>query len=132
MNIKEAEIFCQNWLPLWTGGNPAALIEFYSDDAVYLDPTVKEGLKGKGSILKYFKKLLKNNPEWQWTSEEIITTEKGFTLKWKAVIPVREKKITEYGLDIVEITKGKISRNEVYFDTLNLITAIKSYTQQGT
>jgi len=126
MNIKEAENFCQNWLPLWTGGNPAALIELYSDDAFYLDPTVKEGLKGKGSILPYFKKLLQNNPEWQWTSEEIIPTEKGFTLKWKAVIPVREKKIIEYGLDIVEITGGKISRNEVYFDTLQLITAIKN------
>lgn len=132
MKIKDAEKFCQNWLSSWTGGNPAALIEFYSDDAFYLDPTVKEGLKGKGSLLPYFKKLLQNNPAWKWTDEEILPTEKGFTLKWKAVIPVGEKEIIEYGLDIVEIIDGKITRNEVYFDTLNLITAIKSSARQGT
>ena len=119
MNVKEAEIFCEKWLPSWTGDNPAALIKFYSDDALYLDPTIKEGLKGKGSLLTYFTKLLKNNPNWKWTSEEIIPTEKGFTLKWKAVIPAGQEEIIEYGLDIVEITDGKITRNEVYFDTLN-------------
>ena len=126
MNKNDAEKFCDTWLASWTGNNPEKLLSFFSEDAFYLDPTVKEGVTGHEALLAYFKKLLKNNPEWKWTREELALTEKGFTLKWKALIPVREKTITEYGLDIVEVTGDKITRNEVYFDTLALITAIKN------
>jgi SnoaL-like protein len=126
MNIKDAEKFCINWLPCWTGNQPDKLIKFYSDNAFYLDPTVKKGLKGHEKILPYFTKLLENNPDWKWTQEEIIPTEKGFNLKWKAIIPVKEKNIIEFGLDIVEIIDEKITRNEVYFDTLTLINSIKN------
>jgi ketosteroid isomerase-like protein len=69
---------------------------------------------------------LNNNPDWKWSAEEIIPTERGFVLKWKAVIPVRTKEIVEYGVDIVEVENGKITRNEVYFDTYSLITTIKN------
>ncbi len=124
MNIRDAENFCDAWLPSWTGNDPDRLIEFYSADAFYLDPTAKGGLRGHGEILPYFTRLLKNNPGWKWTHEEIIPTENGFVLRWKAVIPVREKEVIEHGLDIVEIDGGKIIRNEVYFDTLKLITTI--------
>ena len=124
MNIRDAEIFCNAWLPAWTGNDPNKLIGFYAADAFYLDPTVKDGLKGHAGMLPYFTKLLKNNPDWKWTHEEIVPTEQGFVLKWKAVIPVRDKEVIEYGLDIVEMRAGKISRNEVYFDTLKLIRAI--------
>ncbi len=126
MNINDAKTFCNNWLSSWTGNNPNKLIEFYSSDAFYLDPTVKNGLTGHDQIIIYFKKLLKNNPDWKWTHEEIFPTEKGFILKWKAVIPVRDKSIIEYGMDIVEIQSGKIIRNEVYFDTYKLLDSIEN------
>jgi hypothetical protein len=124
MNTQSAEQFCNAWLPAWTGNDPKKLIEYYSFDAFYLDPTVKGGLKGHSEILPYFTKLLKNNPDWKWTHEEIISTENGFVLKWKAVIPVRDREVVEYGLDIVEMRDGKITRNEVYFDTLKLVQSI--------
>lgn len=76
-------------------------------------------------MLPYFTKLLGNNPRWVWTPVEILPTDKGFVLKWKAVIPVRDREIIEYGMDIVEVDGDTITRNEVYFDTLPLISAIK-------
>lgn len=124
MNIRDAENFCNAWLPAWTGNDPLKLIGFYAEDAFYLDPTVKNGLNGHGEMLPYFTKLLKNNPAWKWTREEILPTEKGFVLKWKAVIPAGAEVVTEYGLDIVEMRDGTITRNEVYFDTLKLIQSI--------
>ncbi|HOD16744.1 MAG TPA: nuclear transport factor 2 family protein [Spirochaetota bacterium] len=124
MNICDAENFCNAWLPAWTGNDPLKLIGFYAEDAFYLDPTVKNGLNGHGEMLPYFTKLLKNNPAWKWTREEILPTEKGFVLKWKAVIPAGAEVVTEYGLDIVEMRDGTITRNEVYFDTLKLIQSI--------
>jgi len=126
MHGDEASKFCESWLNSWTGNQPKILITFYSDDAFYCDPTAKQGFKGHETILPYFTKLLNNNPDWKWSAEEIIPTERGFVLKWKAVIPVRTKEIVEYGVDIVEVKNGKITRNEVYFDTYSLITMIKN------
>ncbi len=126
MDNKNYEEFCSRWLPAWTGNNPEKLLTFYDQKAFYSDPTIPKGLNGHDQIMSYFIKLLRNNPDWKWTPEEIFPNEKGFTLKWKAVIPVRNIEVIEYGMDIVEFNNDKIVRNEVYFDTLNLITAIRN------
>lgn len=113
--------FTEKWLTSWTGNQPETLLDFYSEDAFYSDPATPNGLKGKDQLFAYFKKLLQKNQNWKWTIVEIFRTEKGFTLKWKAEIPVELENLIIYGLDIVEITNDKISRNEVYFDTHNWI-----------
>jgi steroid delta-isomerase-like uncharacterized protein len=108
--------FCQEWLAAWTGNQPELLLSFYSEDAFYSDPGRPEGLRGRKSLLPYFQKLLSKNPEWVWKALEVIPTEKGFTLKWEATIPLKDKVVKQRGVDIVEFKDGKISRNEVYFD----------------
>jgi ketosteroid isomerase-like protein len=125
MKKEEARQFCEKWLPTWTGNRPQELSEFYAEDAFYSDPVQRSGLTGRAAILPYLEKLLKHNPEWIWTAEEIIETVKGFTLKWRAEIPVAGQSIVEYGLDIVEIVDGRIVRNEVYFDRVAMLAAMQ-------
>lgn len=114
--ITKLNDFCNEWLNSWTGNNPEALLNYYTADAFYIDPANKQGLRGYVQLQPYFAKLLQMNPSWQWRALEIIETQKGFTLKWEATIPVGSDTIVEQGLDIVELSGGKISRNEVYFD----------------
>jgi len=125
--MKREEIldFCGRWLPAWEGNRPKDLIEFYSGDALYVDPANKLGLKGRDQILPYFKKLLAANPNWKWEPVELFPTDLGFVAKWKATIPIGTEVITEYGMDIVEIERGRIRRNEVYFDRSSLLRALK-------
>ena len=125
MKSEEILEFCGRWLPGWEGNKPDDLIEFYSDDALYIDPANKTGLKGRDQIFAYFKKLLSANPSWKWEAIQVFPTDLGFVLKWKATIPVRAETITEYGLDIVEIERGRISRNEVYFDLSQIFEALR-------
>lgn len=66
MTTQTVTEFCSRWLPCWTGNQPEKLLEFYTEDAFYCDPTAKQGLRGKEPILAYFKKLLRNNPDWRW------------------------------------------------------------------
>lgn len=101
------------------------MIEFYAETAFYSDPANKSGLKGHSQILPYFKKLLSANPNWIWEDVEVFPTERGFNAKWKATIPVGPESLIEYGLDIVEVEKGKVTRNEVYFDRSTLMEAIR-------
>ncbi|WXG44376.1 MAG: nuclear transport factor 2 family protein [Promethearchaeati archaeon SRVP18_Atabeyarchaeia-1] len=125
MKRREAEEFCGKWLPAWTGNQANALIEFYSDNAVYVDPANKEGIRGRDQILQYFRKLLAANPDWRWEAIEVFPTDHGFTCKWRATIPIGPETIIENGMDIVEIRTSKITRNEVYFDRSGLLDALK-------
>ena len=126
MTMDETTRFCDEWLGAWTGNSPESLIEFYSPDAVYSDPSTRGSLKGHDQILPHFRRLLANNPAWVWTREEVFLTQKGFTLKWKARIPVGDAEVVEYGLDIVEMANLKITRNEVYFDRTQLVKALQA------
>ncbi len=125
MNNSEAIAFCKQWLPTWTGNKPDLLIDIYAETAFYSDPANKGGLKGRAQILPYFKKLLAANPNWAWEVVEVFPTEHGFTMKWKATIPIGPEVVTEYGMDLVEVTQGKITRNEVYFDRSALLDALR-------
>lgn len=116
LNREEILGFCSKWLPAWEGNKPNDLIQFYSTDTLYIDPANKKGLKGRDQLLPYFKKLLSANPNWRWEPIEVFPTDLGFVLKWKATIPTGVESITEYGLDVVDIQRGRITRNEVYFD----------------
>ena len=123
MNLDE---FCRQWLQAWTGNKPELLRGFYSTDAFYRDPAKPNGISGS-ELLPYFQKLLGKNPEWVWKAVEILPTPKGFCLKWSATIPAGRQTIEETGLDIVELQNGKISRNEVYFDRVQLLKSVNSH-----
>ena len=125
MTKEEAKQFAAKWLPDWTGNNPEKLVDYYSNDVFYLDPGIPEGVRGKNELLRYFKKLLAQNPEWVWTQIEAIPLEKGFLNKWFAKIPVGKKTIEVIGVCFMQFDKqGKIQRNEVYFDRTELVSEI--------
>ncbi|MHA1943408.1 MAG: nuclear transport factor 2 family protein [Candidatus Thorarchaeota archaeon] len=123
MNKERLFEFCKEWLAAWTGNNPEQLLKYYHEDALYVDPAKKEGLKGHYEIGRYFERLLAMYPDWTWTPVEVFPIETGAVLKWKCSIPVGPEVINEIGLDIVEIVDGKITRNEVYFDRTELVAA---------
>jgi len=124
LNEDEIKKFCNEWLSAWTGNNPDKLISFYSENAYYQDPAKPKGIIGQREIKVYFRKLLALNPNWKWEMEEVFPYSIGFTLKWKATIPVGNTVITESGMDIVEIENDRIIRNEVYFDRTKWIEEI--------
>jgi hypothetical protein len=125
VKMKEIMDLVARWLPAWTGNNPDRLIQFYSKDAFYRDPANKEGLRGHGEILPYFRKLLAANPNWKWEAVEVFPTDAGFIAKWKATIPLGSDVITENGIDIVEVKGGKVTRNEVYFDRSSWLDVLR-------
>ncbi|MBD3404619.1 MAG: nuclear transport factor 2 family protein [Candidatus Lokiarchaeota archaeon] len=125
MNEKELFQFIEDWLSHWTGNRPNELLEFYTEDAIYIDPANKEGLKGKKEIRPYFTKLLGFYQDWVWKPIDVFPTKKGAVVKWICTIPVNGETFEEIGVDIVEITDGKIGVNEVYFDRSHMLEAVE-------
>ena len=125
MKKEEAKKFASTWLPAWTGNKPEALAEYYSDDCFYMDAGIPDGAQGKTELIRYFRKLLSQNPDWIWTQVEAIPMEDGFLNKWLAKIPVGKKIIECIGVCFVQFdNQGKIRRNEVYFDRTELVKEI--------
>ena len=125
MKKEEAREFASRWLPAWTGNQPEKLAAYYSDDCLYLDPGIPDGVNGKKALTAYFKTLLAANPHWVWTQIEAIPMEGGFLNKWRADIPVGDTVIKSIGVCFVQFDdQGKIKRNEVYFDRTELVLRI--------
>ena len=131
MNEEELLDFCERWLAAWSGEDLETLVGFYSEDAFYSDPARREGLRGHGEIRPYFERLLAFFRGWRWEAVEVFPTRRGFILKWRATIPVGGEEVVEYGLDIVELEEGKITRNEVYFDRSKLLSLLDKQRRQG-
>jgi hypothetical protein len=130
MTKEKAREFASRWLPAWTGNDPEKLADFYSDDALYLDPAVPGGIRGKDNLLAYFRKLLAQNPNWVWTQIEAIPMEGGFLNKWLARIPIGDKIIESIGVCFVQFGDGgKIRRNEVYFDRTQMMLEMSRLRQ---
>jgi hypothetical protein len=116
MDLTECHEFCTRWLHAWTTKNVARLLSCYTPDCFYQDPAKPTGIRGTKDLDFYFQKLFSDTPDWKWEEEELYPTPKGFVFKWKATFFQEPLPLVEYGMDIVELTQGKISRNEVYFD----------------
>ncbi len=127
MSPDQAREFAARWLPAWTGNDPLTLASFYTDDLVYSDPTIPDGATGKEAFVRYLSKLLANNPAWVWTHEEAIPLQDGFLNMWRLDAPVGDRVITCHGVCAVQLRNGLIYRNQVYFDTYQLITAIRDW-----
>lgn len=131
LNREEARDFASRWLPAWTGNQPDELLAFYTEDVFYRDPAVPAGLSGRKAFREYLGKLLANNPDWIWTHEDSVPLESGFLNKWRLRAPVGNKVIECTGVCTVQFLRGLISRNEVYFDTLPLMDAIRDLKKAG-
>jgi hypothetical protein len=124
---EDARSFCDSWLPAWTGNRPDYLASFYTDDVFYLDPTVPDGLQGKTELVRYLSRLLANNPSWVWRHDTAIPLEGGFLNKWRLEAPVGDRIVTCRGVCSVQLRGRLIHRNEVYFDTHELLTSLKAW-----
>ncbi len=132
LTALEAREFAKKWLPAWTGNDPERLADFYSRDALYLDPAVPHGVRGKDALLAYFRKLLARNPDWVWTQLEGIPLEDGFLNKWLARIPAGDRIVEIVGVCFVQLdSDGRIRRNEVYFDRLPLVPDLTARRSPG-
>ncbi len=130
MTPRQASEFASRWLPAWTGNEPRRLAAFYTDDLFYSDATVPQGIVGKDAFVSYLTRLLSENPDWAWTHVAGIPLEDGFLNKWRLDAPVGDKIVTCYGVCTVQMRGPLIYRNEVYFDRLELVTAIRDWNKR--
>jgi hypothetical protein len=118
----QAKEFTARWLPAWTGNDPERLASFYADEAIYSDPAVPDGIRGRPEIVGYFRRLLGRYPDWVWTNTAVRPLYGGFLNYWHAVIPDRGRVVECDGVCTVVFAGELIGRNEVFFDRTPLLS----------
>lgn len=121
LDAQAARAFAERWLPAWTGNDPLKLVSFYTDDAVYSDPAIPEGIRGRDMLVDYFTRLLARNPQWVWTHRGSIPLVDGFLNLWRASIPVGTEVVEVDGVCTVQLRGGLIYANHVFFDCTELV-----------
>lgn len=119
-----ARAFAEKWLPAWSGNRPELLVSFYTLDAVYSDPAIPQGVRGRDSLLAYFTQLLARNREWVWVHRGSIPMQDGFLNLWHASIPVAGRTVEAQGACTVQLRDGLIYANHVFFDRAELLKAL--------
>jgi len=114
---EQARAFCAHWLPAWTGNDPERLAGFYTTDAFYSDPAIPDGVRGRPALIRYFEKLLGDNPRWVWKHERGVPLRDGFLNHWVATAPIGDRILTYRGVCSVQLRDGVIYRNQVFCDT---------------
>jgi hypothetical protein len=125
VSARDARDFAARWLPAWTGNDPERLVAFYTTDAFYRDPAIPAGIQGSEALLAYFTRLLATFPDWVWTNTAVTPMEGGFLNHWHASIPVADKRVECEGVCTVHLREGLIERNEVFFDRVELLEALR-------
>jgi hypothetical protein len=128
MDAAEARAFAERWLPAWSGNRPELLASFYADDAFYSDPAIPAGVRGRETLLAYFRKLLARNPSWVWTHRGSLPLEGGFLNLWHASVPVGERVLELDGVCTVQLRGGRIASNQVFFDRSEWLGALAAPT----
>lgn len=124
LNRDEARSFAEQWLPAWTGNQPERLAGFYTDDAFYCDPAIPAGIQGREALVAYFRRLLARNPKWVWTHRSSIPIQDGFLNFWHATIPAGTRVVEVDGVCSVQLRRGLIYANRVFFDRSELLRAL--------
>lgn len=119
-NPETTRSFIESWLAAWSG-SAEKLVNYYHPNAVYSDPSLAEPLNGIDKLSGYFSALLRKFEGWKWELIELFDQSSIITIKWKATFLINGEKVITYGMDIVELSGGKIIRNEVYFDRTKLL-----------
>ncbi|WP_067793870.1 nuclear transport factor 2 family protein [Actinomadura formosensis] len=119
MNVSEFEQNSRLMYDAWNRQDVEAVLERYTDDLVYRDPSTRGPVEGREAMRRYLSKLF---AAWQmrWTTREFHLFEggEGVAVLWRATLRPTggDRQVEIDGMDLVLMEGTKVKRNEVYFD----------------
>ena len=128
MDRKKTMELAKNVLDAWNRHDVEGVLSCYTEDCVYLDPNTDGPVNGHKAFRKYLTRLFE---QWQmhWTLREfyLFSEEEGGGFLWHAELtPVKGGSTVEInGMDLVMVEGDRLSRNEVYFDRMPVLRALK-------
>jgi ketosteroid isomerase-like protein len=100
------------------------VLEFYTEDLVYIDPNTRGAIESSQAMRRYLTIGFSSwETNWSVRSEHPLKDANGEAVRWHATFKRRgqKEKVEIDGMDLVIYEGNRIKRNEVYFDRSLLI-----------
>lgn len=114
----DLEAFNADWLKAWSEKNVARLLDFYTDDVLYTDQQVAQGVRGRAALEAYLTGLFAAVPPMIYTADELWPTANGYCGRWYCAIGEGGAMGRLRGFDLVILRGDRIAVNEVYVHQL--------------
>jgi hypothetical protein len=120
----------ERFLAAWNTQDVERVLACYTADVVYRDPNTRGNIQGADALRRYLTKLF---AEWQmhWELREApfsLAGDDGSAVPWRASLQRKgsDQTIVVEGMDLALLEGDLLKRNDVYFDRLALLSALKS------
>lgn len=119
MTRSEFERHSKLMYDAWNRQDVEAVLNRYTEDAIYRDPNTRGSVEGREAIGRYLTKLFSR---WQmrWANREffLLGEDDGVAVLWRATLRPKDsdREVHVEGMDLVLMEGDKVKRNEVYFD----------------
>ena len=126
MDRDQTSRLAEKVLSAWNEQDVEGVLACYTEDCVYLDPNTRGPVVGHDALRRYLTRLF---GQWKmhWSAREFfpLADDEGTAFLWHATLtPVGGGPTAAVdGMDLAVVRGGSLSRNEVYFDRMALITA---------
>lgn len=119
MDTTDLRALAERMLAAWTSQDVARVLDCYTDDLDYRDPSTRGPVRGREAMGRYLERLFAG---WRmtWALRELwpYADGSGANVLWRATFAQRGGGPTVEldGMDLVVLREGRIARNEVVFD----------------
>lgn len=118
--LQDVEARNARWLQAWTDKDVDRLVGFYTEDTVYKDPQVPDGLRGRAALRGYLEGLFAATPPMTYEPDQVWVTGDGWCGRWICRIDLPDGATSWLrGFDLVVVAGDGIALNEVYTHTLD-------------
>ncbi len=119
MTRSEFEQHSKLMYDAWNRQDVEAVLERYTEDAVYRDPNTRGEVHGRDAMRRYLTALFSR---WQmrWATRDffLFGEADGVAVLWRATLQPKDsdRKVEVDGMDLLLMEGDRVKRNEVYFD----------------
>ena len=130
------ESFFNRYLEAWNAHDVEAMLEFFTDDAVYEDVALSRANQGKEQIREFFEELFKAFPDFRLEdrASALIGENGRYALEWTMsathhgdlpILPATHKHWAVRGTSLGEVEGEKIKRNSDYWNMADFLVQVE-------
>ncbi len=121
MNQVELKQFADKFLSAWSAQDVDRVLDCYTEDVEYLDPSTRGVISGRDAMRSYLTKLFGRwTMHWELREGYSLASADGGAVLWRATLRPsgadEQDAVVIDGMDLVVMEADRIKRNDVYFD----------------
>lgn len=123
MPPSSAEQFVSRFVHAWARPDSGGFAELWLDDGVFVHPTVASPLRGS-EVPKWSERVKAAMPDFTFQADEWASRGDLMLLQWSSTATVGGQALRWSGVDRFRLRDWSISEEVVYFDTLEIWSAL--------